>query len=416
MSGMLDGITVLELGQVIAGTYGGVILADMGAEVIKVEPLKGDANRNAAIAPWRGESSIHLFMNRNKKSIALDLKSAEGRALFYGLVEQADVVIDNFRPGVMKRLGIDHDTLKERNPDLVTASVTGFGEYGPAKDRPAFDLVIQAFSGHLHVTGEPEGPPSRVGIPLADIAGGLFACVSVLGGLCGRLLHGRGEHADVGMLDSLVSMLSYDALDHLNSGRAVTRQGTAHAHMVPWQALSVKDGHVVIAAREDKFWRRLCDAIGRPDLKDDARTAGNSARVANREFVTSVLEDAFGGRTKDEAMAVLDEYDIPSAPVNDFDGVFSDPQVVARGLVRSYDHPELGPVRYPASPIQYQDWTFPNATAPMIGQHTAEVLADRLGLDDATISGLAERGLIGVWEPQADAEVGARPHGEGVVP
>ncbi|MQA01809.1 MAG: CoA transferase [Streptosporangiales bacterium] len=398
-NGMLDGITVLELGQVIAGTYGGVILADLGAEVIKIEPLTGDANRNPGIAPLHGESAIHLFMNRNKKSVALDLKSPEGRELFYRLVDQADAVIDNFRPGVMARLGIDHASLQARNPDLVTASVTGFGEYGPARDRPAFDLVIQAFAGHLHVTGEPGGPPSRAGIPLADIAGGLFACISVLGALCGRQLHSRGEHADVGMLDSLVSMLSYDALDHLNSGRSVHRQGTAHAHMVPWQAFSVRDGYIVIAAREDKFWQRLCDAIDRPDLKDDERTAVNSARVANREFVTDVLDKTFATRTKDEWMRLLDAYDIPAAPVNDFDGVFNDPQVVSRGLVRTYEHATLGPLRYPASPMQYQDWQFPNAPAPVLGQHTAEVLRDRLGLDAPAVADLVARGVVTAWEP-----------------
>ncbi|MDP3984787.1 MAG: CoA transferase, partial [Acidimicrobiia bacterium] len=234
--GMLSGVTILELGQVIAGTYGGTILADMGAEVIKIEPFKGDAARNATIAPLRGESAIHLFMNRGKKSVVLDLKSAEGLEIFYSLVEQADAVIDNFRPGVMARLGIDHESLKARNPSIVTASVTGFGETGPARDRAAFDLVIQAYSGHVDITGHPDAPPARVGIPIADLAGGIFICISVLGALVGRELHGDGHHADVAMLDALVSMLSYDALGFLNGGDEVTRQGTAHAHMVPWQA------------------------------------------------------------------------------------------------------------------------------------------------------------------------------------
>lgn len=396
MEGMLNGITVLELGQVIAGTFGGVILADMGADVIKIEPLLGDANRNAAIAPLYGESAIHLFMNRNKKSVALNLKSPEGLELFYQLVEQADVVIDNFRPGVMARLGIDHAKLQERNPNIITSSVTGFGEYGPAKDRPAFDLVVQAVAGHLHITGEPDGPPSRMGIPLADIAGGLFACISVLGALCARGLHGKGSHSDVAMLDSLVSLLSYDALDHLNTGRDITRQGTAHAHMVPWQALSVRDGYIVIAAREEKFWHRLCEAIGRPDLKDDPRTATNRDRVANRAFVISVLEPVFVQKSKAEWIAVLDGYDIPAAPVNDLADVFADPQIVARGLVRSYDHPELGEIRYPASPMQIEGWTFPNLPAPGLAEHTLAVLHDWLGMDQGKIADLADRHVIGV--------------------
>ena len=396
MGEMLSGVTVLELGQVIAGTYAGLLLADMGAEVIKIEPLTGDANRNPGIAPLRGESTIHLFMNRNKKSVALNLKDPTGLELFYRLVEQADVVIDNFRPGVMQRLGIDHEALKKRNPGIVTSSVTGFGEYGPAKDRPAFDLVIQAIAGHLDITGDPDGAPARVGVPLADLAGGLFACISVLGSLCGRLLHGTGSHSDVGMLDSLVSMLGYDALDHLNSGRPVTRHGTAHAHLVPWQAFPVADGYIVVAAREDKFWQRLCDAIDRPDLKDDPRTSTNKARVANREFVTTVLETSFAGRTKGEWVGLLDSYDIPAAPVNDMAEVFADPQVRARGLVRSYNHPVLGDVRYPATPMQFDSWVSPNAAAPALGEHTASILQTRLQLDDRAVADLADRLVIGL--------------------
>jgi crotonobetainyl-CoA:carnitine CoA-transferase CaiB-like acyl-CoA transferase len=342
---MLEGIRVLELGQVIAGNYAGIILADMGAEVVKVEPPTGDAARNAAIAPLRGESAIHLFMNRGKKSVCLDLKSDEGLDLFRGLVGTADVVIDNFRPGVMARLGIDHDRLAAIKPDIITCTITGFGETGPHRNRSAYDLVVQAYSGHLHITGEPDGPPSRVGIPLADIAGGLYACMGILGALIGKLLHGSGQHLDIAMLDSLVSLLSYDGLNHLNSGADVTRHGTAHAFMVPWQAFAVSDGYIVIAAREDKHWLRLCDAIGRPDLKIDERTADNLARVANRMFAVGEIEASFLTKTKAEWMAVLDEYDIPAAPVNDLPAVFSDPQVLARGLVQTYEHPTLGPIR-----------------------------------------------------------------------
>jgi len=398
-TGMLSGITILELGQVIAGTYGGVILADMGAEVIKIEPLRGDTARNATIAPLRGESVIHLFMNRNKKSVSLNLKSQDGLEIFYRLVEQADVVVDNFRPGVMARLGIDHASLKARNPSIITVTITGFGETGPAKDRAAFDLVVQAFSGHMDITGDPGGPPARVGIPIADIAGGIFGCISILGALVGRGLHGEGQHADVAMLDSLVSMLSYDALDHLNSGAEVTRQGTAHAHMVPWQAFEVQDGYVVVAARDEKFWQNLCDAIERPDLKDDPRTRDNRRRVENRRFVVDELEEVFRTRTRAEWMRILDEYDIPSAPVNDFEEILTDPQMSAREMVRTYEHPTLGPIRYPPSPMKFDDWSFPNLPAPMLGEHTAEVLS-QLGYSAVDVGQLVEEGVAKVW-PEA---------------
>ena len=395
---MLTGVTILELGQVIAGTYGGAILAELGAEVIKVEPFTGDTARNPKIAPLRGESAIHLFMNRGKKSISIDLKNPRGLDVFYRLVDGADVVIDNFRPGVMERLGIDHRTLEARNPDIITVSVTGFGEYGPARDKAAFDLVVQAYSGHMDITGDPDGPPARVGIPIADISGGIFCCISVLASLAERGLHGGGRHADVAMLDALVSMLSYDALDHLNSGKPVTRQGTAHAHMVPWQAFEVADGYVVVAARDEKFWRNLCDAIGRQDLKEDPRTSDNAARVRNRAFVVPILEEAFRSRTKEEWIRILDEFDIPSAPVNDFAGVLNDPQVRARGMVQSYHHPTLGEISYPPSPVKFSGWDPPTNPAPMLGEHTREVLAGRLGLTDDEVDRLIADGVVKAWQ------------------
>lgn len=409
MSRPLSGVTILELGQVIAGTYVGTILADMGAEVIKVEPLRGDTARNPGIAPLRGQSTIHLFANRGKKSIALDLKVPRGRELFFQLVATADAVVDNFRPGVMARLGIDHAALVKVNPKIVSTSVTGFGEDGPAKDRPAFDLVVQAYTGHLSITGEADRPPSRVGTPLADLTGSLFACIAVLGGLVGRGLHGEGLHADVGMLDSLVSLLAYDAVHQLNTGEEPTRQGTAHAHLVPWQAFAVRDGYVVIAAREEKFWQRICDMIGRPELKTDPRTRDNQARVANREFVVRTLEDWLGARQRDEVMRELEAHDVPSAPVNAVSEVFADPQVRARGLVQSYQHPLIGEVKYAATPLLREPEPRPHSYAPLLGEHTEQVLVERLGMEPSEVKALAADGVVGV---PADAAAGARSGGE----
>ena len=393
---MLEGVTVLELGQVIAGTFGGTILADMGAEVIKIEPHRGDTARNPSIAPLRGESAIHLFMNRGKRSVVLDLKHERGLETFYRLVETADVVIDNFRPGVMTRLGIDHDSLKARNPDIITVTVTGFGETGPLRDKAAYDLVVQAYSGHMDYTGEADGPPSRVGTPLGDLAGGIYACISILGALLGRELHGTGRHADVSMLDSLVSLLAYDGLDHLNSGRVATRQGTAHSHMVPWQAFATRDGHVVVVARDEKFWRNLCEAIDRQDLIEDPRCRDNAARVANRDFVVDELEAVFAAMTTAELTELLDSFDIPSAPVNDMAAVLSDDHVIERGMVRSYQHPRAGEIRYQPSPMKLSGWEQPDRHAPMLGEDTAPVLEERLGLSSGEIDALAAEGAIGL--------------------
>ncbi len=398
--GPLTGITILELGQVIAGTFGGSILADLGAEVIKIEPPSGDTARNANIAPLGDESSIHLFMNRGKKSVVIDLKDGRGLDLFYSLVERADVVLDNFRPGVMTRLGIDHEALQAHKPDLITVSVTGFGEYGPARDKAAFDLVVQAYSGHVDITGPEDGDPARVGIPLADLGGAIYSCISVLAGLVGRGLHGTGTHADVAMLDSLVSLLSYDAVDYLNSGRRLTRRGTAHAHIVPWQAFATSDGYVVVACRDEKFWHNLCDAVGRPDLKDDPRTANNAARVANRDFVVPILEKVFATRTKADWLEILDTSDIPNAPVNDIEEVFTDDHVLARGMVQTYEHPTVGQVRYPTTPVKFAGWEYPTIHAPMLGEHTIEVLRDRLGIEEAAIEDLLDEGVLRAWPPR----------------
>jgi crotonobetainyl-CoA:carnitine CoA-transferase CaiB-like acyl-CoA transferase len=400
--GMLAGVTVLELGQVIAGNFGGVILADLGAEVIKIEPLSGDTARNATIAPIHDESAIHLFMNRGKKSVVLNLKDRRGLEVFYSLVAQADVVIDNFRPGVLGRLGVDHGTLEKHNPKVITTSITGFGEYGPARDKPAFDLVVQAYSGHVAITGPADGEPARVGIPIADIAGGIYSCIAVLASLVGRELHGKGGHADVAMLDTLVSMLSYDAVDYLNTGRKLTRLGTSHAHLVPWQAFPTLDGYVVVAARDEKFWQNLCDAIGRPDLKDDERTRDNTARVANRDFLIPLLTGDFLTKTTSNWLAILDAHDIPNSAVNDIEAVFHDPQVIARGMIRSYEHPTLGEIRYPPSPVKFSNWTSPDLPAPMLGEHTAEVLSERLGHDQEQIRLLVQEGVIKVWPDQPE--------------
>ena len=395
MNGMLSGITILELGQVIAGTYGGMILADLGAEVIKIEPHWGDAARNPKITPVGGESAVHLQLNRGKKSVVIDLKSEKGRELLYALVAESDVVIDNFRPGVMARLEIDHERLRRRNPRIITVSVTGFGATGPARNQPAFDLVVQACSGLLDLTGQADGPPARVGIPLADISGGIFACMAVLGALVGRELHGEGRHADISMLDSLVSMLSYDGLHHLNTGALNRRQGTEHAHIVPWQAFETRDGYMVVAARGEKFWQNLCDAIGRPDLKDDPRTRDNGARLEHREYVVRILAEAFARRTRKEWMDMARKHDLPVAPVNDMADVFRYPQIRAREMVRRYRHPSLGDVSYLPSPIKLTGWDLPGLPAPMLGEHTVEVLRNKLAYSDETIGGLVERGVVG---------------------
>ena len=385
---------ILELGGVIAGNVAGAMLADLGAEVIKVEPFSGDPARNPGIAGYNGESAIHLTVNRNKKSISIDLKDPKGRQIFLDLARSADVVMDNLRPGARERLGIDYDALVEVNPRIVSCSVTGFGQSGPASQRPAFDLVVQALSGHMSMTGSPDSPPARVGVPLADLMGGVFGCLSVLVALLNREKSGAGRRIDVAMLDSLVHLLNYHATLYLNTGEQEPRTGNVHPHLVPWQTFTTKSGYIAITARGDVFWGRLCEALGRPDLKDDPRSRTNPDRVANREWVIGEIQGILETRTTDEWLSILEAHDVPVAPVNDFAGTFDDPQIQARGLVRSYTHPEAGEVRYVGSPAQFEGWEYPSRPAPALGEHTESILRERLGLDDRTIRELREADVI----------------------
>jgi crotonobetainyl-CoA:carnitine CoA-transferase CaiB-like acyl-CoA transferase len=395
MSFPLEGVRVLELGQIIAGTYGGLVLSDLGAEVIKIEPPEGDLGRIPSVAPYRGVSTLFLTFNRNKKSVVLNLKSAEGRELFYGLVKVADVVLDNFRSGVLERLGIDYARLSAVNPRIIHCSVTGFGTEGSYKDYPALDLVIQAISGYLSITGEPGRPPARVGIPLADLCGGIFSCKAILAALYQRSRTGRGCRVETSMFDGMLNLLSYMGTHYLNTGEVPTPQGSAHEFTVPWQAFPARDGYVVIATRQDEFWRRLCAVLGRPELAEDPRFATNPARLEHRAELIPILEQIVRTRTVSEWLEKLRAAGVPAAPVNDLRGAFSEPPVAERGMIVEYEHPEVGRVRLPGNPIKIAgvQGTI-SRPAPRLGEHTEAVLAELLGLSAERIAELRRIGAV----------------------
>src|SRR5918993_280442 len=282
MSDPLRGVRILELGQIIAGTYGGQVLSDLGADVIKIESPEGDLGRNPSVAPYRGLSGLFLTFNRNKKSVVIDLKNPAGLNVFYDLVRVCDVVVDNFRAGVLDRLKIGYATLRQINPRLIQCSVTGFGSTGEYKDYPALDIIVQAMSGHMAITGEPERPPVRVGIPLADLSGGIFACKGILAALFDRERSGRGRQVELSMYDSMLNLLSYMGTMWLTNGELPTPPGSSHDYTVPWQAFQTSDGYVVVATRQEVFWRRLCEAMEAPELADDPRFATNALRCENR--------------------------------------------------------------------------------------------------------------------------------------
>jgi crotonobetainyl-CoA:carnitine CoA-transferase CaiB-like acyl-CoA transferase len=390
----LEGIRILELGQIIAGCFGTIPLADLGAEVIKVEPFKGDAGRVPSIGYLKGESALFLTFNRNKRSIVLDLKRPEGLEIFYDLVRRSDVVIDNFRPGVLQRLKIDYETLKTINPRIIAASVTGFGEESPYRDRPSYDLIHQAMTGLMSITGEPGRPPVRAGIPLADLAGPIFACKGILIALLERERTGMGQRVDVAMFDALSALLTYIATLYLSQGEVPGPPGSAHEYQVPYQAFETRDGYIVVVTREDSFWRKLCGALARPDLVEDPRFATNAGRVQHRTVLIPLLEDVFRRKGREEWICLLEEAGVPAAPLNTLDQALDDPHLGVRDMVVRFEYPGVGPVRALGNPIKLSRHPHSRCDPPpTLGQHTDEVLSRVLGYPAERIAVLRQQGI-----------------------
>lgn len=395
MTHPLEGVRILELGQIIAGTYGGQVLSDLGADVIKIEAPEGDLGRIPSVAPYKGVSALFLTFNRNKKSVVINLKSEAGRALFYDLVKVSDVVIDNFRGGVLQRLKVDYASLSAVNPRIIQCSVTGFGLEGAYKDYPALDLIIQAISGYLAITGEPGRPPARVGIPLADLCGGIFSCEGILAALYQRERTGKGCRLETSMFDGMLNLLSYMATHYLCTGEVPAAQGSAHEFTVPWQAFRAQDGHIVIATRQENFWRKLCEVLGEPGLASNPRFATNPARLKHRATLVPLIEDIVSKRTVAEWLRKLRAAEVPAAPVNNLDGAFAEPPVAERDMIVEYDHPEAGRVRLPGNPIKFADaGRTPSSPAPRLGEHTDVVLRQLLGMSADRIAQLRSTGAI----------------------
>jgi crotonobetainyl-CoA:carnitine CoA-transferase CaiB-like acyl-CoA transferase len=391
----LEGVRILELGQIMAGTYGSQVLSDLGAEVIKVETPEGDLGRIPSVAPYRGWSGLFLTLNRNKQSIVVNLKTDEGRATFYDLVKVADVVIDNFRPGVLERLKIDYPTLSAMNPRIIQCSVTGYGGEGAYANYPAVDIIIQAISGHMGITGEPGRPPVRVGIPIADMSGGIFSCKGILAALYERERTGRGTRIEISMFDAMLNLLGYLGTMWLTNGEVPTPPGSAHEYTVPWQAFETKDGYVVVATRQENFWQRLCALLEEPELAADPRFSTNAARVDNREVLVPRLEAILRTRTTADWLQRMRAADVPCAPVNNVDTAFAEPPVAEREMIVEYDHPDVGRVRLPGNPIKMAGMPGTiSRPAPRLGEHTDEVLGRLLGLSAEEVADLRAAGAV----------------------
>ncbi|MBI1848117.1 MAG: CoA transferase [Candidatus Rokubacteria bacterium] len=394
---LLAGVRVLDLSRMLAGPYGSMLLADMGAEVIKVEEPDGGDPMRVMGPPFLpdGASAYFLSINRNKKSVAIDLTRPDGQAAFLDLARAADVVWENFRPGIMERLGCDPARLLALNPRLVICSISAYGQDGPYRDWPAFDLALQAMGGAMSLTGEPGGRPVRMGLPMGDLAGGMFGAFAVAGALFRRERTGRGGLVDLSLLDAQVSLLTYIAQYFWTDGRVPGRMGSAHTSVVPYQALATRDGHLIVAVFAEKFWAGFCRALERPAWRDDPRFADNRARVAHRDALLPLIEAVVPARTTDEWLKRLHAEGVPAAPILAVDQVLADPQVQLRRMVVSMPHPGLGEIPTLGTPLKVDGaMDLEVAPPPRLGEHTDAVLAALAGYGVERLAALRASGAI----------------------
>lgn len=391
----LTGIKVLDLSRILTGPFATMLLADMGAEVIKVEaPGVGDDTRQWG-PPFIGtESTYFLSVNRNKQSLTLNLKHPEAREVFFRLVREADILVENFRPGTMEKLGLGYAKLAELNPRLIYAAISGFGLTGPYRDKPGYDLLAQAMGGLMSVTGEPGREPVKAGMSLADIGAGMYATIGILAALQHRSVTGRGQMLETSLLETIISWQTYVATAYWATGKVPGRSGSAHPSIAPYQALRAKDQAFIVAVGNDALWQKFCAALGAPELAGDPRFVTNKDRVVNRDVLIALLEERLAADTAANWSEKFDSLGVPAGPIYDIGQVWADPQVVAREMAVEVAHPTLGSVTVPGVPIKFSQTPGRVKTAPpLLGQHNEELLT-RLGYTPDQIKSMREQGAI----------------------
>jgi CoA:oxalate CoA-transferase len=397
MPGPLEGITILDLTWVLSGPYAAMVLCDLGAEVIKLErPPRGDVARTT-LPIVNGESGYFFSINRGKKSMSVDITKPEGKELFLRLIERVDVVMENFTPGTMDRLGLGYETLRARNPRVVYAATSGFGQTGPDRLRPALDIVVQGMGGVMSITGYPGGPPARPGLSLGDIAGGLFTAIGVLAALHERERSGEGQMVDVSMLDCQIAILENAFMRYFISGEVPGPIGTRHPSATPFQAFPTKDGYVVLAVSwgVENQWELFCALIDRPELITDERFDTPHARTANHAQLEPLLNEALMQRTTQEWLKEFDAIGLPCGPLNNIAQAAAMPQVKARDMLIEVDHPQIGKLPLANTPVKLSRTPGGiKGTSPALGQHTDESLRALLGVSDEEIARLRDAGVI----------------------
>ena len=391
----LDGFRILDLTRFLSGPYCTMVLAELGADVIKVEqPITGDDARRMS-PKVNGESYPFAMPNRSKRSVSLDLKSDRGREIFVELVRDADAVIENFRPGVVKRLGIDYDALREVKPDLIYCSISGFGQTGPYKTRPGFDIMAQGTVGFLRMTGTPDGQPAKVGVAINDLAAGATAIYSILGAHLLRQRSGEGQYIDISLVDAALAWTVWESGAFFGGGEVPQPTGTRHRRSTPYQAYRTADGYVTIGAANDRLWKRLVtEVLDRPEWLEDRRFVTLPDRMANIDELEHEIEAVTSTRTTDEWIEVLDRAGVPGGQVLTYDQTLVDPHVRARDMIVELEHPIIGPMRTigPAAKFSNLDFAV-RGPAPWLGQHTAEVLAES-GMSQESIDELFAEGVL----------------------
>jgi len=391
---MLEGIKVLDLSRALAGPYCTMLLGDMGADVIKIErPGKGDDSRAWGPPFIEGESAYFLSINRNKKSITLNLKSEKGKEILFKLIKISDVLIETNRPGVMEKLGLSFEEVKKVNPKIVYCSISGFGQTGPYKLRPGFDQVIQGMGGLMSITGEENRPPIKVGVAITDVGAGMYAAIGILAALLRRDKTGKGEYIDVSMLDGTISWLTYQSGRYFASGEVPKPMGSGHPLIVPYQAFKTKDIYINIAVGNDSLWRKFCETIGL-NIADDPKFSTNAKRVENKEELIKILNEILSKKTGKEWLEILNKAGIPCGPIYKLNDVFSDPHVLSRGMVSEIEHPKAGKIKLTGVPIKFKNSPGKiRLHPPLLGENNFEIL-EEIGYKKEEIEKFREEGVI----------------------
>jgi crotonobetainyl-CoA:carnitine CoA-transferase CaiB-like acyl-CoA transferase len=398
-TGPLKNVKVFDLTRVLAGPTCAQMLADLGADVVKIErPGSGDDTRGFAppFMPGTKESAYFVGANRNKRSVTLDIAKPEGRDIAHGLIAQSDILVENFKVGALTKYGLGYAELHEKFPRLVYCSITGFGQTGPYAERPGYDSLIQAMGGVMSLTGDPDGAPQKVGVPLADVFAGLYGCIGILAALRHRDATGHGQQIDIGMFDTHMAWLANQGMNYLATGENPPRLGNQHPNIVPYQVFPTSDGFIVLSIANEATFKRFCENVGLAHLVGDARFSTNAARVENREAVAAELTPVMKTMTTAAWVERLEELKVGCGPINTVRDAFADPQIVARGTVVHMPHPATpdgidviaNPVRLSETPADYR------LPPPLLGEHTDEILSERLGFDAARLSSLRKNGVI----------------------